>query len=306
MSIFNKENIYYQMYNYYSMNYKSYTMNYHFHPASEIMYIKEGTCSVYINIKNDNNHSVSEEKVNLRAGQFIFIDQNIEHKLCIDSITPCKLMNIEYHAGNKKETFRIDISEAKENVPVLKIFFENPEVYIVLQDDGKVCDAMNDLIFELERYKSINKDYDYLENLLFIRFMIEFSRLRENNAKNSDFIYIKKAREFLLENIKNNPSLNEVAAYAGISHTYLYKLFKQHLNISFLDCKNTLKLQSAEYLLKNSEMNIKDIAIDSGFNNRQHFGRIFLQKYKMSPKQYRILYSVENSKKAPVKFKKED
>ena len=304
MSIFNKENIYYQMYNYYSMNYKSYNMNFHSHAASEIMYVKEGNCSVYINI--DNNHSGNKEKVNLRAGQFIFIDQNIEHKLHIDSITPCKLMNIEYHAGNKKETLRIDISEAKENVPSLKIFFDNPAIYICLQDDGSVCDAMNDLLCELEKYKNTNKDYYYLENLLFIRFMIEFARLRENNTKDTDLIYIKKAKEFLIENIKNNPSLNDVAEYAGICHTYVYKLFKQHLDMGFSDYKNMLKLQNAEYLLRNTEMKIKDIANDSGYNNRQHFGRIFVQKYKTNPKEYRILYSVKNNKKASVKFKKEE
>jgi len=274
-------------------------MKYHSHAAFEIMYIKEGTCSVYINADN-------EEKVNLRAGQFIFIDQAVNHKLCIDSKKPCRLMNIEYYAGNNRDDSNINISGATENVPSLKIFFENPAVFIVLQDDGKVCDAMNDLIFELEKYKNTNMYCDYMEDLLFIRLMIEFSRLRDYAVRGTDFDYIKKAREFLFENIKSNPSLNDIAEYAGICHTYLYKLFKQHLNMGFSNYKNMLKLQNAEYLLKNTEMDIKDIAVESGYNSRQHFGRIFVQKYKMSPKQYRILYSAENSENSSVKFKKED
>ncbi len=52
---------------------------------------------------------------------------------------------------------------------------------------------------------------------------------------------------------------------------------------------NNQRLERAQFLLKNSSMNIVDIAFEAGFNSRQHFGYTFQKKYRLSPKQYRKL-----------------
>ena len=50
-----------------------------------------------------------------------------------------------------------------------------------------------------------------------------------------------------------------------------------------------LYLEHSVFLLINSSLSITDVAFQSGYNSRQHFGSTFEKYYGMSPRTYRQL-----------------
>ena len=72
-----------------------------------------------------------------------------------------------------------------------------------------------------------------------------------------------------------------------VSEGYLYKIFKENLNISLKHYINQVRLDHAKNDLINSDYPIIDIAIMSGFPNVKSFNNCFREKMGISPKEYR-------------------
>ena len=100
--------------------------------------------------------------------------------------------------------------------------------------------------------------------------------------------HIERIQEYLQENYSDSSlSLDMAAEQAGISSSYLSRLFRQSLNVSFVDYLNGLRVAAAQELLVSSDRKVKDIAYMTGFNSTQSFFRIFKKFTGMSPGDYR-------------------
>ncbi len=99
--------------------------------------------------------------------------------------------------------------------------------------------------------------------------------------------------DFIKNNFKKNIALDELASQAGISASYLCRIFKKEYGISpftyILRCRvNAAK----EELINFPQKNIKDISLDTGFNNCSYFGSVFKEYVGCSPNRFRELYSL--------------
>lgn len=100
--------------------------------------------------------------------------------------------------------------------------------------------------------------------------------------------------EYIKDNYQNEISLDELADLAGISPSYLCRLFKQVYKMSPFTYILRSRINAAkEMLLNYPDRNIKNIALESGFHNVSYFGSVFRKMEKYSPKQFRQLYSIE-------------
>jgi two-component system response regulator YesN len=50
---------------------------------------------------------------------------------------------------------------------------------------------------------------------------------------------------------------------------------------------NTRRLNTSMYLLKNTELNIKQIAEKLEFNNSNYFSRVFKKQFDMTPREFK-------------------
>ncbi len=100
--------------------------------------------------------------------------------------------------------------------------------------------------------------------------------------------HISRIQEYIHANYSNcNLSQNIVAEEIGISPAYLSRLFKQEMGTSFTEYINNVRLEQAKQLLISSQLLIKDIAYQTGFNSLQNFFRIFKKNIGISPGEYR-------------------
>ena len=77
----------------------------------------------------------------------------------------------------------------------------------------------------------------------------------------------------------------------GCSSSTAMKHFKAEYGITIADYINDVRLKSAEKMLSDSRIPVKQIAADCGFSDQNYFSRQFSRKYGTSPTEYRNIVS---------------
>ncbi len=95
--------------------------------------------------------------------------------------------------------------------------------------------------------------------------------------------------EYIHENIAYDLSLTELATIAGMGVHHFGNLFKRSTGLSPYQYIIQQRLDRAKELLKDPELSIVDIAIQSGFANQSHLTTIFSKHLAITPKKYREL-----------------
>jgi AraC-like DNA-binding protein len=92
---------------------------------------------------------------------------------------------------------------------------------------------------------------------------------------------------FLEQNIQHSLSLADMADHAGLSTSHFSKLFKEQTGYSPMDYFIHLKIQSACKLLYLTEMTVREISFELGYDDPYYFSRLFKKVMGISPMQYR-------------------
>ncbi|WP_282940041.1 AraC family transcriptional regulator [Paenibacillus sp. RC67] len=85
-------------------------------------------------------------------------------------------------------------------------------------------------------------------------------------------------------------SLTDLSERFGIHPSSLSEMFTRQYGIHFIDLLHELRVRHACSLLHATEMQIADIAEESGFGSYSSFVRIFHKTKGVSPKMYRVSY----------------
>ncbi len=109
--------------------------------------------------------------------------------------------------------------------------------------------------------------------------------------KSSSQRTIESVKEYINEHFHENLTLEELSAQAHFSPSYLSRLFHQITGLTIKTYLTLKRLENAEYLLKNSEMTIHEVAFNCGFQNVSHFNRVFKAHTELSPLEYRRHFS---------------
>ncbi|WP_288530569.1 helix-turn-helix domain-containing protein [uncultured Secundilactobacillus sp.] len=151
--------------------------------------------------------------------------------------------------------------------------------------DSKVLDPLSK-----DEFSQIN----YLSILLKMSPRVQ-DKGRETEANETQIIYnrtesyasLKKASEYVLQNIVKPLSLNEVANKVYLSPSYLSRLFKKYLNVTFVDYVNHIKIARAKEKLALTTHPINVIAADVGFTQTSYFTKTFKKMTGTTPSKFR-------------------
>ena len=94
------------------------------------------------------------------------------------------------------------------------------------------------------------------------------------------------ANTYLIENLSNNISLDDVCTHASMSKTLAQQIFKHETNHSVMGWYARLKMEKAKEFIREGRGNITTIAYELGYNSIHHFSKQFSSICKMSPKEY--------------------
>lgn len=111
---------------------------------------------------------------------------------------------------------------------------------------------------------------------------------REERADRQMKRIVDETVAYIRNNYMNDLSLDRCAERAGLTPYALSRLFKQHTGVNFIDFLTDLRIEQAKRLLRDSDLQIQDIARAVGYQHR-YFNRIFKKQVGVTPGQFRTL-----------------
>lgn len=215
-------------------------------------------------------------KFHLGKGDFLYIEPNKTVTMIADENDPWSFYWIRF-TGDLVKHYMSEIN----------ISFKNPILSI------KDSQLIPQKIVEIVNYSQVENSSDFLYSAKLLEILNQMHNILPNGPKwqssSPDKIYTR-ALFYIRNNYESPISINDVVDYLTIDRTYLYKLFKDNINMGPKEYLTKYRLKKATELLKVSQESITFIAQSCGFSDYQRFARIFHKYMHCSPSEYRKKY----------------
>ncbi len=110
---------------------------------------------------------------------------------------------------------------------------------------------------------------------------------KKSDAQNTVNGYVQKGIEYISSNYSYPITVEDIAAYVGLSRSHLFRSFQTVLGVSPKEYLTEQRIRQSCYLLEHSALSITAIANSIGFDNSLYFSKTFRKKKGMSPTEYR-------------------
>ena len=145
-----------------------------------------------------------------------------------------------------------------------------------IEDEFIKKDAEYELVIKLKLlniFVLLTRGYEYTDNT-------------DYNINEKSLLSVDRAITYINENLSNPLSLDDISHIAGMSRTYFSTIFKKLNGITLWDYITIKRVEKSVELLKSSNSNILDIALECGFNNTANFNKAFKKMTGRIPSDY--------------------
>lgn len=108
-----------------------------------------------------------------------------------------------------------------------------------------------------------------------------------NTNKESEKDRMGQVYEYVMHNFQGKVSLEEAAQLSNLSVSAFSRFFKSRVNKSFSDFLTEVRISHACKLLHESDLNISEISYECGFFTLSNFNKLFKDRIKKTPVEYR-------------------
>lgn len=103
--------------------------------------------------------------------------------------------------------------------------------------------------------------------------------------------WLARAVELLRDRYRDELSVAEIAAAAGVHPVHLARTFRRHLRCTPGEFMRFHQLEHAASMLLRTARPLAEVALCSGFADQSHFSRVFTRHFGVPPGKYRALAS---------------
>ncbi len=253
---------------------------FHSHQFFELIYVLKGAC----------RQNIAYEQIDLKEGDFCLVSPSTSHS--IEVFNNSLIINILIRRGSFEDIF---YNVLKDTNKVSQFF--NSSLYSKKNNAYLIMESKNDNTIKehvLSMYIEYTERKKYYENILDSSLMILFSKLlqqyentmklpgevRKSSALFSDIMAYFDANYQTI-------SLNDIARHFHFSTAYCSRLIKKHTGKSFTQLQQSIRFNKACFFLKHTNQPIAEISALVGFQNVEHFNRLFKKRYQKTPGQFR-------------------
>nr|WP_238357619.1 response regulator [Cohnella zeiphila] len=111
-------------------------------------------------------------------------------------------------------------------------------------------------------------------------------QIHSDGTANSYSPHVREAIGYIHKHYRQAISLEEAASRAGITASYLSRLFKEETGIAFTEYLNRHRIEIGKQLLAEGQTKAKTIYGKIGFNNYSYFIKVFKDIVGMPPQKY--------------------
>ncbi len=260
----------------------------HKHTELEISLILNGE-GIYKTTRGD---------VDIRPGDILLFSTNEFH--CITDISTPDMQILNLHI---QPSFIWNIGNSYIGNGYLKIFFSPNERFSnrLPRENPHNTSVIAHIDAIRREFEERRPDYDAAIKAELLSLLIllrrEYGMTDEGSQEflsAPDYTSIIRAMNYMDKNFTTDITLEEIAEEAGLSKSYFCTVFRRLNGLTPWDYINIRRINRALELLRTTEDNILDIALQCGYNNTSNFNRIFRGVTGQTPKAYR------DAKRKPV------
>ena len=257
--------------------------NIHWHPETEIIYMKEGSVMMRI----------GRQTFPLLAGQIAFVSPGqlhtiwgIEPNSRIDSV----VFSLELLTLPESHFFQRDMI-----APLISGSIRFP--YVIRNNDA-AYPVVSNLIKEMhaaEKNSSKYKPIIFSSLVQLFTAMMDFMEPSSIGLPQHPNEAIKSCLEFMNHNYSQRITLQEIAAQAHLHRNYLCALFKEYTGQTVFQHLTQIRVEAAAKLLRTQSLSVSRIASMCGFESTSFFSKKFKAIMGTSPKEYNMQHHKKHS-----------
>lgn len=234
----------------------------HLHEAIEIIYVTDGTVEL----------GVGQELYHMEKGDFAIVFPNVIHHYQVFGLGKNKAIYI-FLEPSLIPDFYEDLQKYSPKCPIInreKVHVDiinSVKAFINLKD-------MNSMIIQAHA------------QIILAHVFSDMEMVDKDTIGGDDIIY--RAVEYVAKNFREEIFLDKMAYDLGVSKYVLSRLFAKTFHCNFNKYVNGVRLNYAIAALENTNESITTICLDAGFESQRTFNRVFKERYKMTPREYRM------------------
>ena len=259
----------------------------HLHGFLELTYIEEGTLEM----------GVGQNLFHMEKGDLaIVFPGQIHHSQVFDTKKGKNLCLIA--SPSYVEIFRNVLTEYEAENPVISRDKIHPDVMYSFKG---ICDEIKSVNQNQSKNKNFNGEHNIITNsndiekskvlyqsflnIIAVRIMQDLTLKKRNETGDEDIIY--RVVSYVAKHFTEPISLTSMARDLYISQYALSRVFSGTFHTNFNRYLNETRLEYALSLLRYTDQTITEIYENSGFESQRTFNRVFVEKYHVTPRDYR-------------------
>lgn len=246
----------------------------HWHDAVEFFYVESG-CIEYSTIHG---------KLTFPAGSGGFINSGVIHMMrWTDSGNSNVLSLYKFDIASVLDISRIDVKELLGSKVGLVPFFLDDKFHSGILKKMKTLAAANDRRHHRERFMK-----DLLTDIIEAIIKLESPFLPMDKIGIRTNHKIKMMMSYAHQHYQKPFRMKYIAEQGQLSSYSCHRFFREKLFTTPVDYVNEVRLYFACLMLSETNEYIETIAANCGFCTSSYFGKLFKEKFRCTPSEYRL------------------
>jgi len=241
-----------------------------------ISVVKKGSFSLKDNSSN-NFYTVKENNIN------IFLSSRQDFSLTIDEANETEIFVLfiadfilkRYLSTDTNEVINFLYNKIQKEISVEQIEMQAIDAISLFIIDKIIKSSLN------ESMKSIKCEHNILEFMIHRFTLID---ILDDELSNDEICISRSAKTILLRSFTSPPSIELLAHLCATNTSKLKKVFKKVYKTTIYGYIQRLRLEKANFLLKEQFLNIGEIAKEVGYKHQGHFSKLFFEHFGVYPK----------------------
>jgi len=235
----------------------------HLHKAMECVLVTEGTLAI----------GIGPELYEMKEGDFAIVFPELTHHYQVFSENKCRAIFL-YVDPSLITTFLTTMQQQCPKCPVISKKNVDQDILYSLQSLLRQRYGKTDLILQ-----------QAFVQIILARSLPQFELIEKSTIGRDDIVY--QTVSYIAANFRDPLSLTQMATDLGYSPYTLSRVFSGTFHKNFNQYLNEVRLEYATSLLLYTNQTITDIYMNAGFESQRTFNRVFSERFRMSPREYR-------------------
>ena len=261
----------------------------HYHEDIEIIYVLEGTFLA----------SVSGHEYSISSGDLLLVNSKESH--AFRRFPLCRYICLQFDPYVLFSTSRTSF-EARYIMPFI-MSSSSPQRVISANELEKT--NVGSLVEDANR-EFCAREYGFelavRSNIcqIFLWFLRKWHAQGVNmsitsSMRSEDITRLESVLTYIDQNYMHTVSAEKMASLCNMSYSYFSRFFKASIGKTFSEYLTYVRVTEAEKLLVSSNMNVSQIALETGFSNASYFITQFKRHRHMTPKKFKQHLLIEST-----------